>query len=89
MNINLLYFGSSHTYDLHVCTEVRMHACIYVCVCVCVSVRTCVYKHVFTNVCAYVCVRIYEYLYAYVHACLNYAAYVRMSVWTMYVYKSM
>jgi len=69
MNINLLNFGS-HTYDLHVCTEVRMHACIYIYVyiyiCVCVSVRTCVCMHVFT----YVCVGIYGYLYAYVYACV-------------------
>ena len=30
MNINLLTFGS-HTYDLHVCTDVRMNASMYVC----------------------------------------------------------
>jgi hypothetical protein len=65
MNINVLTFGS-HTYDVHVCTDVRMHASMYVCTYVCKYVFTYVsvyvrvaypnkYMHMYTHVCLYVC----------------------------------
>jgi len=96
MNINLLNFGSSHTNDLHVCTEVRMHIYIYIYiyVCVCVCVYVCLYVHMYVcmHLRTYVCMFAYAYtniyMRMYTRVCIN-IAYVRMSVWMMYVYKSM
>ena len=92
VNINLLTFGS-HTYDLHVCTDIRMHAsmyiCMYVCTYVCMYVCTQVCKHAFTYVCVYLRVAYPNmYMLMYTHVC-TYVGYVQMSVCAMYVYKFM
>jgi hypothetical protein len=88
MNINFLTFGS-HTYDLHVCTDVRMHASMYACMYICTYVCTHVCKHVFTYVCVYVCATYPNiYMHLHTHVCM-YVGYVQMSVWVMYVHKFM
>ena len=69
MNINLLNFGSSHTNDLHVCTEVRMHIyiyiyiymCVCVCVCMCVCTYICMYACIYVRMCA--CLRTHILIY--------------------------
>jgi hypothetical protein len=84
MNTNLLNF-SSHTYDLHVCTDVHMHASMYICTYVCTHVC----KHAFTYVCVYVRVAYPNtYMRMYTHVCM-YVGYVPMSVRAMFVYKFM
>jgi hypothetical protein len=61
-----------------VCTHICMHVCMYLRMYKCIIyVHMCMYVHEYTN----------TYMHLHTQVCLH-TGYVRMSVWTMYVYKS-
>ena len=71
----LLYVRPETFGPYYVCTDVRMHAYMYICMYVCMYI--CTYACIYVRMCMYVYAHTNVYMHMYTHVCM-YVGYVRM-----------